>query len=35
MTYSSRTNAHDALDYSKWATGFGMTQEPFTTGRAG
>jgi hypothetical protein len=35
MTYSSRINAHDALAYLKWETGFGMTQELFITGCVG
>ena len=35
MTYLSHTNAHDAMTYSKWVTGFGMTQELFITGCVG
>ena len=35
MTYLSRINAQYALDYSKLGIGFGMIQEPFTTGCAG
>ena len=35
MTYLNRINAHDALAYSKWVTGFGMIQEPSITGCAG
>jgi len=35
MTYSSHINAQDALGYSKWATGFGMTQELCITGYVG
>jgi hypothetical protein len=35
MTYLSRISVHDALDYLRWETNFGMTQGLFITGRAG